>query len=148
MLIVQLEAPNLGNEGDHMYRTVQPCRALGMVADVTVVSGTVLSPVMHDLVRIADVLILCKAADIDMLPIVKARHAEDLLTVFEINDDFTSIQPWNPTAAFFHKPINVLLPVPPSETDTNRSRCQTRLDPHGEQNGGRLGRSGMARRSS
>lgn len=106
MLIVQLEAPNLGNEGDHMYRTVQPCRALGMVADVTVVSGTVLSPVMHDLVRIADVLILCKAADIDMLPIVKARHAEDLLTVFEINDDFTSIQPWNPTAAFFHKPIN------------------------------------------
>ncbi len=71
MLIVHLEAPNFGNEGDHVYRTAQPCRALGMVPDVTVVSGTVLSPVMHDLARIADVLILCKAADIDMLPMVR-----------------------------------------------------------------------------
>ena len=49
MLIVQLEAPNLGNQGDHVYRTAQPCRALGMVEDVTVISGTVLSPVTHDL---------------------------------------------------------------------------------------------------
>jgi glycosyltransferase involved in cell wall biosynthesis len=104
LLIVHLEAPNPGNEGDHVYRTAQPCRGLGTVADVTVVSGTLLSTVIHDLVRIADVL--CKAADLDMLPIVKSRRAENLLTVFEINDDFTAIQPWNPTATFFHTPIN------------------------------------------
>ena len=101
MLIVQLEPPNLCRQGDHIYRTAQPARALGMVDDITVVCGTLLSPQAHRLARVADVLILCMVADADLLPILRHRAAHGRLTVFEINDDVLNAQPWNPVADFY-----------------------------------------------
>ena len=51
MLILHLESPNRGQQGDHVYRTRQPCRALGELEGVTVVSGSLLTPAAHALDR-------------------------------------------------------------------------------------------------
>ncbi|HET6149913.1 MAG TPA: glycosyltransferase [Polyangia bacterium] len=98
MLILHLESPNRGQQGDHVYRTAQPCRALGELENVTVVSGSLLTPEAHALVDDADVLVLCDVVDADFLPIMSARRRRRRLTVYEINDHFLAPQPWNPTA--------------------------------------------------
>jgi hypothetical protein len=106
MLIVQIEPPNLVVQGDQLYRTVQPCRALAAAADdVYVLSGFWLSPATQQAALAADVLILCQAVDADFLPLLQARQAAGRPTVFEINDDFTAPQPWNPTASFCANPL-------------------------------------------
>jgi tetratricopeptide (TPR) repeat protein len=98
MLILHLESPNRGQQGDHIYRTAQPCRALGELENVTVVSGSLLTPAVHALFDEADVLVLCDVVDADFLPIIEARRRRRRLTVYEINDHFLAPQPWNPTA--------------------------------------------------
>jgi hypothetical protein len=98
MLILHLESPNRGQQGDHIYRTAQPCRALGELEGVTVVSGSLLTPAVHGLVDAADVLVLCDVVDADFLAIIEARRRRRRLTVYEINDHFLAPQPWNPTA--------------------------------------------------
>ncbi len=98
MLILHLESPNRGQQGDHVYRTRQPCRALGELEGVTVVSGSLLTPAAHALIDDADVLVLCDVVDADFLPIIEARRRRRRLTVYEINDHFLAPQPWNPTA--------------------------------------------------
>jgi tetratricopeptide (TPR) repeat protein len=98
MLILHLESPNRGQQGDHVYRTRQPCRALGELEGVTVVSGSLLTPAAHTLIDDADVLVLCDVVDADFLPVIEARRRRRRLTVYEINDHFLAPQPWNPTA--------------------------------------------------
>jgi tetratricopeptide (TPR) repeat protein len=98
MLILHLESPNRGRQGDHIYRTAQPCRALGELENVTVVSGSLLTPAVHALIDDADVLVLCDVVDADYLPIIDARRRRRRLSVYEINDHFLAPQPWNPTA--------------------------------------------------
>jgi tetratricopeptide (TPR) repeat protein len=74
------------DEGTATYRTRQPCRALGEVPDVGVISGSILSPGLFDsrvLVN-ADVLVIRDVADPDLLPIVAARRRRRKLTVYEI----------------------------------------------------------------
>lgn len=53
----------------------------------------------------ADVLVLCKAVDPDLLPLLHRRRDAGLVTVFEINDDFTDVQAWNPHAAASARPL-------------------------------------------
>jgi len=96
VLILHLESPNRGQQGDHIYRTAQPCRALGELENVTVVSGSLLTPTVHALIDDADVLVLCDVVDADFLPIIEARRRRRRLTVYEINDQFLAPQPWNP----------------------------------------------------
>ena len=98
MLILHLESPNRGQHGDHVYRTAQPCRALGELENVTVVSASLLTPEAHTLLDDADVLVLCDVVDADFLPIIEVRRRRRHLTVYEINDHFLAPQPWNPTA--------------------------------------------------
>ncbi|MDD9945361.1 MAG: tetratricopeptide repeat protein [Myxococcales bacterium] len=106
MRLVQLEPANSGQQGDRVYRTVQPCRALATLPDTHVVTGTWLSRAARTAAAHADVLVLCKVVDPDLLPLVRQRRKRGLVTVFEINDDFTDIQPWNTTAAFYAQPEN------------------------------------------
>lgn len=101
MLIAQLEPPHVGQEGDHVYRTAQPMRALGALPGVRTVSGTWLSPAMRACCTAADLLVLSKVADPDLLPLLAARRAAGLTSVYEINDDFTDVQAWNATARFY-----------------------------------------------
>lgn len=95
--IVHVESPSDGRQGDSRYRTRQPCDALGG-AGYSVVSGHLGSPAMWLHAESADVLVLCDVTDVDLLPLVQRRRARGLTTVFEINDDFRSPQPWSRTA--------------------------------------------------
>mgnify|MGYP001181686129 CR=1 FL=1 len=106
MFILHLEPPHHGGQGDHQYRTAQPCQALGMLDDTVVVSGNALSPLIRKLIPHADVLVQCLTADHDFLPLLNERHAKGLLNVFEINDNYLAVQPWNPAATFFQNPSN------------------------------------------
>jgi tetratricopeptide (TPR) repeat protein len=99
-VVVHVESPNRGRQGDHIYRTLQPCRALGELPGVSVVSGSLLTPALahRDLLEQADLLILCDVVDADYLPVIEARRRARRLTGYEINDHFLAPQPWNPTA--------------------------------------------------
>ncbi|HEY2899696.1 MAG TPA: tetratricopeptide repeat protein [Polyangia bacterium] len=100
LIIVHVESPNRGRQGDHIYRTLQPCRALAELPGVSVLSGSLLTPELSQsgLLLDADILILCDVVDADFLPVIEARRRRRKLTGYEINDHFLAPQPWNPTA--------------------------------------------------
>ncbi|HVV52211.1 MAG TPA: glycosyltransferase [Polyangia bacterium] len=93
LLIVQIGPPEPLDRPPAVYRTIQPCRALGELADVTVVSGSVLSPALHGApggpaeaapLLAADVLVIREVADPDLLPVIAARRRNGRLTIYEI----------------------------------------------------------------
>jgi tetratricopeptide (TPR) repeat protein len=96
--ILHVESPNPGNQGDHAYRTRQPCEALGRLPGVQVASGSLLAPAVQQRLASADVLVLCDVIDPDLFRVLDARRAAGRLTVYEVNDHFLSPQPWSPTA--------------------------------------------------
>jgi tetratricopeptide (TPR) repeat protein len=98
LLIVHLDSPNRGSDGDSIYRSVQPCRALGQLPGVQVVAGSFISPTIHKLLPMADVVVLCDVVEADLVPILRRRRACGLPTLYEINDDFQALQHWNTTA--------------------------------------------------
>ena len=106
MFIVQLEPPHAGGQGDHRYRTAQPCSALGLIEGVRVISTTPLSPATPQLVADCDVLVLCDSADMEHLPLIRSRRALGLVTVYEVNDNFLGVQSWNSTARFYQNPAH------------------------------------------
>jgi tetratricopeptide (TPR) repeat protein len=71
---------------DALHRTRQPCRALGELEHVAVVSGSLLSPAFTDsrLLDEADVLVLADVADPDLLPVLEARRRSRRLTIYEL----------------------------------------------------------------
>ena len=86
---------------DVVYRTRQPCRALGELERVTVVSGSLLSPAFTEssLLDDADVLVLADAADPDLLPVLDARRRRQRMTIYEVGTHLLSPPPAAPTAA-------------------------------------------------
>jgi glycosyltransferase involved in cell wall biosynthesis len=101
LLIVQIGPPEPLDRGAAVYRNIQPCRALGELADVTVISGSILSPALFapgpsgksetpgtrepGLLLAADVLVIRDVADPDLLPVIAARRRNGRLTVYEIS---------------------------------------------------------------
>ncbi|HVT07078.1 MAG TPA: glycosyltransferase [Polyangia bacterium] len=93
LLIVHVDPPQAAETTDAVYRTVQPCRALGELPEIAVISGSILSPELYrpvpgaapgvDLLAAADILIIRATAVPDLLPVVAARRREGRLTVFE-----------------------------------------------------------------
>lgn len=97
LLIVQIGPPEPLDRAPAVYRTIQPCRALGELPDVTVVSGSILSPALFGAAREedganggllfdADVLVIRDVADPDLLPIIAARRRNGRLTIYEIGN--------------------------------------------------------------
>ena len=87
LLVVQVGPPESLDRGPAVHRTLQPCRALGELPDLTVVSGLSLSPALYSegLLFAADVLVLRAVADPDLLPIIAARRRQGRLTAYEID---------------------------------------------------------------
>jgi tetratricopeptide (TPR) repeat protein len=83
--ILNVEAPEGRHQAEHRYRTLQPCRALGELGNVSVVSGSLLSPTVHALLLRADVLVVGDQIDPDLLPIFDSRRRARRLSVYEIN---------------------------------------------------------------
>ncbi|HEX4404224.1 MAG TPA: glycosyltransferase [Polyangia bacterium] len=77
---------------DAVHRTRQPCRALGELERVTVVSGSLLSPAFTEssLLDDADVLVLADAADADLLPVLDARRRRQRMTIYEVGTHLLS----------------------------------------------------------
>ena len=86
LLIAHVGPPEPIDEGPALYRTRQPCRALGELPGVAVLSGSILSPGLFDsrVLLNADVLVIRDVADPDLLPIVAARRRRRKLSVFEV----------------------------------------------------------------
>jgi len=100
LLIAHVGPAEPMDEGPSVYRTRQPCRALGELADVAVVSGSILSPALFDsrLLLDADVLVIRDVADPDLLPIVAARRLRRKLSVYEITHHLFAEPPPAPRA--------------------------------------------------
>ena len=81
------------DEGAAIYRTRQPCRALGELPEVAVASGSILSPALLDtrILLAADVLVIRDVAHPDLLPIVAARRRQRRLSVYEITNHLFAV---------------------------------------------------------
>ena len=101
-----VEPPHASKQGDHVYRTAQPCAALAKVGDLKVVSGSSAAARILECAEVADLLVLCDSTDHRWPSLIKRRQERGLPTIFEINDQFLALQDWNPTAAFFRSPEN------------------------------------------
>lgn len=107
LLIVQIEPPQNGNQGDYFYRTYAPGLTMAGEPNIWVVTLTNVHRKKQEIMSMADVLILKNISDPDLLPLVYQRVMESKITVYEIADDLNALQPWNPVYAFFKNQENI-----------------------------------------
>ena len=97
MLIGQI--CDFGNDGDAHYRLHAPSMQLGKIPGITAMDSHFLHPLLSRLIEHADVLVLQFVNDWDLLSICDYRRSRGKITIFEANDYFFDLQPWNPIAA-------------------------------------------------
>ncbi|HVU52744.1 MAG TPA: glycosyltransferase [Polyangia bacterium] len=86
LLVVHVTSALDAQGRERFTRTEHPCRALGELEHVAVVSGSLASPALlaSGLLDEADVVVLADAADPDLLPILETRRRAQRLTIYEI----------------------------------------------------------------
>jgi tetratricopeptide (TPR) repeat protein len=104
MRIAWLEPASPTTQGDQIYRTIQPARALAQDPSTQVIAGSFMHPIMHQAASEADILVLCQAIDPDFLPLLAKRQERGQATVMEINDNFLEPQRFGDVDAFYHHP--------------------------------------------
>ena len=109
LLIAQVEPPQKGDGGDYFYRTHAPGIAMAQEERVYVVNLTNLCRKKAEIMARVDVLILKNICDADILPLIRDRKANGKLTVYEIADDLSALQPWNPVYFFYKNKENLQL---------------------------------------
>jgi glycosyltransferase involved in cell wall biosynthesis len=97
LLVVQV--CDFADDGDHFYRYHLPSRHLARLPGVRVVDCHFLHRALPELLAAADVLVLQFVHDWGLLGALARRRAAGRPTVFEANDYFFDIQPWNPISA-------------------------------------------------
>ena len=96
MLIVQVG--DFGTDGDAHYRIHAPARFMGLMDGVVCVDVHFHHHLLPMLVQKADVLVLQFFLDWDLIPLLGMRKQLGKVTIFEANDFFFDLQPWNPIA--------------------------------------------------
>jgi tetratricopeptide (TPR) repeat protein len=96
MLIVQVG--DFGTDGDAHYRIHAPARFMGLMDGVVCVDVHFHHHLLPMLVQKADVLVLQFFLDWDLIPLIEMRKKVGKVTIFEANDFFFDLQPWNPIA--------------------------------------------------
>lgn len=96
MLIAQVG--DFGTDGDAHYRIHAPARQMGLIPGVVCVDVHFYHHLIPMLVERADVLVLQFFSDWDLIPLVNMRKKLGKPTIFEANDYFFDLQPWNPIA--------------------------------------------------
>jgi tetratricopeptide (TPR) repeat protein len=86
------------DDGDGMYRLHEPSRFLARLPGVVVIDCHFYHHLLPRLLEMADVLILQFFHNWDLLPIIERRRQAGRTSVFEANDNFYDVQPWNPIA--------------------------------------------------
>jgi tetratricopeptide (TPR) repeat protein len=97
LLLVQV--CDFGDDGDASYRQHEPSRYLSREAGVVVVDCHYYHRHLPALLNVADVVVLQFVNDWDLFSVIEERRAKGQVTVFEANDYFFDIQPWNPISA-------------------------------------------------
>jgi tetratricopeptide (TPR) repeat protein len=87
------------NDGDGMYRLHDPSRFLSKIPAVVVVDCHFAHRLLPRLLRLADVLVMQFIHNWDWFPMMDLRRADGHATVYEVNDNFYDVQPWNPAAS-------------------------------------------------
>jgi len=87
------------DDGDGFYRLHEPSRQLSRLPGVVVVDCHFYHRLLPALIEGADVIVLPFIHDWDLFPMIEQRRAAGKVTVFEANDYFYDIQPWNPIGA-------------------------------------------------
>jgi hypothetical protein len=96
MLIVQVG--DFGTDGDAHYRIHAPARFMGLIDGVVCVDVHFHHHLRPTLVEKADILVLQFFSDWDLIPLLRMRKKLGKITIFEANDFFFDLQPWNPIA--------------------------------------------------
>ena len=96
MLIVQVG--DFGTDGDAHYRIHAPARFMGLMPGVVCVDVHFHHHLLPMLAEKADVLVLQFFTDWDLIPLLSMRKKLGKITIFEANDFFFDLQPWNPIA--------------------------------------------------
>lgn len=109
ILIAQVEPAQNEEGGDYYYRTLTPGRAMSEEKNVFIINLTNVHRHKEEIMREADVLILNDVCDPDLLPLIRERKAQKRLTIFEIADDMSAVQPWSPVYFFYRNQENLTL---------------------------------------
>lgn len=99
MLIVQVG--DFGSDGDAHYRIHAPAESMGTIDGVVCVDAHFRHQLLPTLAEKADVLILQFFSEWDLIPLISMRKKLGKTTIFEANDFFFDLQPWNPIARFW-----------------------------------------------
>jgi len=102
MLIVQVG--DFGTDGDAHYRIHAPARFMGLIDGVVCVDVHFHHHLLPTLVEKADILVLQFFSDWDLIPLLSMRKELGKVTIFEANDFFFDLQPWNPIARSWQDP--------------------------------------------
>jgi len=102
MLIVQVG--DFGTDGDAHYRIHAPARFMGLIDGVVCVDVHFHHRLLPTLVEKADILVLQFFSDWDLIPLLRMRKKLGKITIFEANDFFFDLQPWNPIARSWRDP--------------------------------------------
>ena len=86
------------NVGDGVYRFHSPSRELSRLPGVVVVDADLHHRLLPGLAENANVLVLA-GFDWDWFPLLERRRAAGRVTVFEANDYYYDLHPWNPLSA-------------------------------------------------
>ncbi len=87
------------NDGDGRYRLHDPSLGLSRWPGVLVVDCHYYHRFLPALVEVADVVVLPFIHNWDFFPVIERRRAAGQATVFEANDYFYDVQPWNAVGA-------------------------------------------------
>jgi tetratricopeptide (TPR) repeat protein len=97
--VLVLQICDFLDDGDGFYRLHEPSRQLSRLPGVVVIDCHFYHRFLPTLVRAADVLVLPFVHNWDFFPLIEQRRTTGQVTVFEANDYFYDVQPWNPVSA-------------------------------------------------
>ncbi len=83
------------DDGDGHYRLHEPSRQLARLPGVAVIDCHFYHRLLPGLAEAADVVVLPFVHNEDFFPAIERRRAAGRVTVFEANDYFYDVQPWN-----------------------------------------------------
>lgn len=107
LLICQIEPPQNTETGDYYYRTHAPGLSMSREESVYVINLTNEHRHKFEILEQADIVVLKNICDPDFLPVIAKRKAQGKLTVYELADDLSSIQQWNPVYFFYQDKENL-----------------------------------------
>jgi tetratricopeptide (TPR) repeat protein len=97
--LLVLQVCDFLDDGDGFYRLHEPSRQLSRLPGVVVIDCHYYHRLLPGLMATADVLVLPFLHNWDLFSKIEARRAAGQVTVFEANDYFYDVQPWNPISS-------------------------------------------------